>query len=79
MIQLTTQQKRDYLYMPNQHVKFLYGEDFYSGTVCGMATTYGAINFLGTMWIVKLDKPVEGYIYDCVNVPSVHMEPLEGM
>jgi hypothetical protein len=78
-ITLTTQQKRDYLYMPNQRVSFLYGEKTYAGRVCGMGTNYNAIPFLGTMWIVRLESPIEGYCYECVGVPSLHMEPLEGM
>lgn len=79
MIQLTTRQKQDYLYMPNQKVKFLFGSDEYTGVVCGMSTTYCAIQGLGTIWIVKVDQPIKGYVYDCVTVPSLHMEPLEGM
>lgn len=76
---LTNQQKAEYLYMPNQKVKFIYGESEYTGVVCGMGTSYNAIPILGTIWIVKIDNPPSTYCYECVTVPSVHMEPLEGM
>lgn len=71
----------EYPYMPNQRVKLkkeVYGEDI-TGIICGMATQFLAIPYIGTLWIVKLDQPLENYSYDCLAVMATYLEPLEDL
>ena len=68
-----------YPYMPNQRVKFHLNGTQGSGSICGMVTQYMSMPVVGTLWIVRLDQPLNGYSYDCISIASIHLEPLEPM
>jgi hypothetical protein len=42
-----------------------------TGTIVGIASMPQAV--IGTNWIVKLDKPLDGWPFSCVTVFEVHI------
>lgn len=68
-----------YPYMPNQRVKYDFNGLKGSGVICGMASQYLAMPIIGTVWIIRLDQPIEGYPYECLAFGANTLEPLEPM
>lgn len=78
-VMLTIQERALYPYMPNQKVKFNLNGTKGTGVICGMATQYLAMPLIGTVWIVRLDQPLEEYSYECIAIGAIHVQPLEGL
>ena len=68
-----------YPYMPNQRVKYNFNGLEGSGVICGMASQYLAMPIIGTVWIIRLDQPLDGYPYDCAVFGANCLEPLDPM